>query len=260
MSGHRNTRNEFVSYMSQSTVSLLLAALALLVVSGLSQSARAELLYPEFIENLEATKKVISGIADAYDGFKKARALIDWLQGTPNPSLLEVQTAIVSFIRQERNVRLQAKVQSLMERIVMIGHAMPGSITDGRLANWLDEANDVADEMIFYIRKNRDPLDVLDLAAALNELAPIQAQALLAVGNAPSDADDVLNKTLQINYEMVGAWETSRNNPALSGTAVDRKNAILWQEMVGDRYFWIRSTNGYEGTICDLALGRCCPP
>jgi hypothetical protein len=240
-------------------VSLLLVALALLVISGLPPLARAELLNPEVIKDYETAKKVISGISDAYEGYKKARALIDWLQGTPNPSLLEVQTAILSFIRQERNIHLQAQVQSLMERIDMIGHAMPGSVKDGRLANWLDDANDVANDMIFYIRKNRDPLDALDLAAALNELAPIQAQALLAVGNPPSDADDVLNRTLQIDYEMVGAWETSRNNPALSGTAVDRKNAILWQEMRSNHIFFIRSTNGYEGEVCNLDLGVCGP-
>jgi hypothetical protein len=186
----------------------------------------------ELVVGLADIAKYISTIYSAFNTGKSVLALIE---GTTGPSLQDVESAIIAQISQDRADDLNGEIYGLLQIMNELVSNPSSPEYTARLADFLDRSDIVEGKIITTLnRGNID--DAHQLAAALNFLIPVHAAGMRDAQIPVSEINQVFAKVLQVDFQLIGAWSTSRSNP-LAGSPTERNNSVLWAADAGNETY-----------------------
>lgn len=167
----------------------------------------------EFLAILDVVGKV-------YGAYQAGEFVYRLLAGAP-------EDEAIGALRNYHNGDLVGAATGLLSDVNEIMADPWSSVNQLRIPGVLNDANVLEGQMIAAINMG-NPNDAHQLAPALNLFAPIHAQLLALAGGTPELTNAIFAKVLQADFQMIGAWSTSRNNPGLIWRTAERDAAVLW--------------------------------
>ena len=156
---------------------------------------------------------VITALKTAYSLFQAGKSLFDH-----SPSLQSLlDNAVQTVIEEIRDQELQDLLQSLQERYKEISRHKGDSLTELRLANFLDDSSDVFYRLEGAITESHqgNAASAYELLPAFNVITVLRAGALKEQW--PKDKasqDAVFMEALEVNHEVVGAQHMFNAHPS----------------------------------------------
>lgn len=212
------------------------ACWSLLIASTLGSSCApvedAAMPEPEVVASKEQPLEflvVLDAIGKIYGAYQAGQFLYNLAVGP-------AEDAAVAALRDYRNGELVGITNGLIANVNEILSNPSLAVATGRLAQVLNDSNVLEGRLIAAINGG-NVNDAHQLAPALNLIAPIHAHMLAYAGYGVNERNALFAKVLQANFQMVGAWITSRVDPGLSAYATERDHAVLWSSDGGSTIY-----------------------